>query len=479
MHTLRWVLCGLLIVFATASGYAQGPVATFNGIGDLSGGPFASTVRDATKVDGVIHAVGASATVDQCLVPTPGCTQTSYNFDTPAIWSWDGSNASLSSLPSFVTLTNPGTAATFASAITPDASYIAGQARSSAAGNAMLATRVTRSGVVNLNLNVSPFPSLADPTGAVAISSNGSVLYGTQIVGSFIRATRWDIDSSTSLTIPLLSGTTGGNFPAPRGTSSDGLVMVGSSFSTSPELENLRGFRYVHGTPGTVTAVPMLAGGTWNNPVAISADGNLVLVEGNSTSLPNGEMYIYNATSGLNTRLGSPNTLWGANGFGGITADGSVAAVSFASVDGSNRYAYFHNSLGWFHLASALGAAGVDVGAAGWSQLDISGMSSDGTLVFGNGLHNGNTEGFVAEFPAGYLSGFSLAPNAPANTSIVGTWILPHPGISGDTNPEVLLVMADGTYFEIENSGFERGSYSWNAATGEFKVGTNQDTNGE
>src|SRR2546422_9946113 len=43
---------------------------------------------------------------------------------------------------------------------------------------------------------------------------------------------------------------------------------------------------------------------------------------------------------------------------GGMTADGSVVAMTFFGTDGQS--AYFHNANGWFHLASALGANGVD-----------------------------------------------------------------------------------------------------------------------
>lgn len=42
----------------------------------------------------------------------------------------------------------------------------------------------------------------------------------------------------------------------------------------------------------------------------------------------------------------------------------------------------------------------------GWSLDSVLGISADGTLVFGSGEHNGNSEGFVADFPAGLLRAY-------------------------------------------------------------------------
>ena len=47
-----------------------------------------------------------------------------------------------------------------------------------------------------------------------------------------------------------------------------------------------------------VTAIPFLAGGTLNDARAVSPDGNLVLLTGNSAANPNGEAYLYTASTG-------------------------------------------------------------------------------------------------------------------------------------------------------------------------------------
>ena len=104
-----------------------------------------------------------------------------------------------------------------------------------------------------------------------------------------------------------------------------------------------------------------------------------------------------------------------------MTFDGSVVAATFAAPTCAptpctpGRYAYFRNSRGWFRLESALAAQGVFLPNMGWFELQITGMSSDGTLVFGQGRHNGNPEGFVAEFALDYLKDFDVPAVAPTS----------------------------------------------------------------
>ena len=211
-----------------------------------------------------------------------------------------------------------------------------------------------------------------------------------------------------------------------------------------------RAFRYVHGTG--VSSIPYLPDGTWNKALAVSSNGSLTLVGGDSPSAPNGELYLYNATTLTTTALGSPNTAWKPmNSPARMTNDGLVVAVMYVALNNSslNRYPYFRNTHGWFHLASALGAGGVNLALEDWAMEDatVYGISPDGTLVWGQAWHDSNQEGFVAEFPAGFLADFNPQPVAPSRTSIVGAWLFPGPTIA---SPVVLVMRTDGTYFEIE-----------------------------
>jgi hypothetical protein len=72
--------------------------------------------------------------------------------------------------------------------------------------------------------------------------------------------------------------------------------------------------------------------------------------------------------------------------------------------------------------------------------------------------------------------------------SIVGSWI-PAGQNMRDEGASVLVFMADGHYYQVQNArvaegpsgfdGFERGTYTWNAQTGAAGFTTLQDTNGD
>ena len=264
-------------------------------------------------------------------------------------------------------------------------------------------------------------------------------------------------------------------------------------------------FRYVHtaGTlTGTTTLIPTLPGGSWNMPVALSATGDRTVVIGNSASYPSGEVYLTDAAHTVTATLGSPNIGLMPRALGGMTADGTVVAVTFAaSLAGQNqinglgiptnqKFAYIHNSHGWFHLASVLAAQGVDLVAMGWdpTNLAITGIRTvEGVdLVFGQGRRrtvgaagyvDGAVEGFVVELPAGAMAAFNPAPTPPTDQSIVGAW-----AVGADpSNPAVVLTfLANGSFVRIDSNGFERGLYSWagNAVGGAFTMATLYSTYG-
>ncbi|MGH9237191.1 MAG: putative Ig domain-containing protein [Vicinamibacterales bacterium] len=469
---------------------AAGPTATFHVIGDLPGGGATTVIKDATEVDGVIYAVGGAVARVACPSgpPPAPCAST----DTAILWRSDG-NGTPQALPDIASpVQNP---AVTAFAITRNASYIASTARDVIAGttNSILrAVRVTTNTLSN-DENLSAYsPALTVSAGAVAVSESGTVLYGN----ASGLAIRFDTATQTKVNIPLLCPSVGGacthvhnvNGVAEKGTSADGSVAVGtSSFFSAPNVFNRLAYRYVHAS-GVATAIPLLPGGTTNTALAVSPDGNLVLVVGNGVGAPNSEPYLYRAGTGEIQRLGSPNNhlleAWGPGGricsdsqgscsssraiAAGMTADGSVVVMTFGSPSRfGGQYAYFHNQHGWFHLSSALFAYGVDLGD-GWDPetLVLSGISPDGTLVFGAGAENGVVKGFVAEFPAGALASFNPTPASPENPSLVGAWIAP------GAPDEAVVFTADGAYFHIGRMesgdfvsyGFERGFYTYDGS---------------
>ena len=458
-----------------------GAQATFYGVGDLDGGGSFSEVRDAIKSGGVLYAVGDSAS-----------TLFTGGGDTGFVWS---STNGLVPLPDITT--NFSTALTIQpKAITPDGAYIASQARTGSGGSQRHAVRVTRSGLTNLDLGTfAGFPNLSQ---ANTISNDASVLYGSAnyAAGKPARAVRFTAAGPTITAIPFLNVGDDNSASADRGASADGSVMVGRSVNsvidagpTSPGVTGLglgsQAFRYVHGSG--VSGIPFIGGGTWSSAVAVSLDGNLTLVRGNSTSAPQGEMYVHNATTGSLTSYGTPNGSRLPGGIVGLTADGSIVATSFNVADNPTNATVIRNAHGWHDFQTLVERAGVDL--SGWNIRNdtLFGVSPDGTLVWGRGAHNGNREGFVVEFAPGYLAAATEPDvySAPA-PAIVGAWTV------GDTTlPNawaVLIFFSNGYYMHIQMNdvgdstgadGFERGQYTWDAATGAVTFTTLLDTNGD
>jgi hypothetical protein len=142
---------------------------------------------------------------------------------------------------------------------------------------------------------------------------------------------------------------------------------------------------------------------------------------------------------------------------------------------------FLRNASGWHEVHTIIAGTGIDL--TGWTIDNVLGMSSDGTRIWGSGRHNGNEEGFIVEFPAGYLAAY--AASLPAQ-SIVGSYT------RSDTTTEgafVITFLANGTYFEIDDAlaadapgavdGVERGTYTWNPVTKAFTLTTLLDTNGD
>jgi uncharacterized membrane protein len=514
MPTRNWLLLSCVLVGVCAVGgrpSAEGPSVTFHRIGDLPGGGAMTIIRGVARVDTVIHAVGGAVDLLGCgPVPSP-CPTT----DASILWRSDSGSATPIALPDLVT--NPSaTSPLSAFAITADGAFIASQARNIASGGTRQAVRFAAATQTNVDLStLTPPVAVGGFSTPTAISHDGSIVYGF----ANGRGIRWDVPGGTSFTIPVLCPTLSASCPtvhtvnpiASNATSADGSVAVG--FSGSGPSDH-RAFRYQQGVG--VSAIPLLAGGPFrvNDAVAVSPDGDLMLVTGDSEENPNGEAYLYRASNGAITPLGVPNgsraIVWRpggrlcANGIcntanfnvGGMSSDGSVVVMNFTGVAGAGgQGAYFRNTHGWFNINSILAANGANIAAQGWDNLFIQGISPDGTLVFGAGERVdpatgiGRVEGFVADFKnaAIPLKDYNPQPVPVADTSIVGAWTddLLNPGF-------VFVFTKEGVFYHIEDAhsigptpppgtrlgtGFERGLYTFDGAGLHFT--TLVDTNGD
>jgi hypothetical protein len=453
-----------LLSVVPSAGLAQ---INFYGVGDLPGGITQSEVRDTTRVGTTLYAVGQSA------------ANGSTGNDTQFLWTSTGGMTALPPLAPGVV----GTSALVGGAITPNGAYIAGRARFNGAQPSLQrAVRVTAAGLANLDLGtLTGFPQFS---AATAIASDGSVLYGVGLhdLTPHVQAARFTAAGPTATAIPFLNVGDDTSIPC-TSTSTDGSVTVGTSANSAITGGKFYGpgnaaYRYVEGSG--VSAIPMLPGGTWNQGVAISPDGTVALVGGDSPTAPFGEPYLYNFVSAAATPLGTPAAGWRFNG-GGMNSDGSIVAGSMIDPENPAGASFVRNASGWHDLQAIVSGAGIDL--TGWTLDVINGISQDGTRIWGSGVHNGSREGFIVEFPAGYLAAYAASPPAQ---SIVGAYT------DSDTTKEgagFVAFLANGTYFDVEDAlaadapagidGFERGTYTWDPVTKAFTVTTIVDTNGD
>ena len=399
------------------------------GIGDIPGGAFLSEVRDATKVNGVIMAVGNSAR-----------TANAFAGNTGVLWT---SDRGLVELPPIVRNDVSGNVVSGRD-ITADGSAIAGSAFSSATINDRAAVIVTNGGTTN-NV-IGSLPASRVIAYANAISDDGMVAYGSSFANFGNEVFRWS-PSTGIVGLGFLNPADDTAAPAARGVSSDGSVMVGIS-TAPPEYVN-RAFRYVHGFG--MTALPLLPGGAGNNAIAVTTDGNVALGWGDSPAFPNGEFIRWNTAAGTTEALGSPEPTLIPRSIGAITADGQVAIVSYNDIDVTLTISYLRNAHGWFELNAVMADAGVDL--TGWVLDGAWGVSSDGTLLFGSGQHNGNVEGWVSELPANFLRDYG----APAV----------------DTTPPIIAPVVSGT---AGDNGWYRSNVtvSWNVTDAESGISASQ-----
>jgi hypothetical protein len=399
------------------------------GVGDLPGGAFFSEIRDATKVNGVIMAVGNSARTANAFAGNAG-----------VLWT---SDRGLQELPPVVRNDVSGSLVSGRD-ITSDGRAIAGSAFSSATINDRAAVIVTDNGTTNVvlgSLSASRVIAYAN-----AISDDGMVAYGSSFANFGNEVFRWS-PSTGIVGLGFLNPADDTSAPAARGVSSDGSVMVG--ISTAPPAYVNRAFRYVHGFG--MTALPLLPGGAGNNAIAVTTDGNVVLGWGDSPVYPNGEFIRWNTSAGTTEALGSPEPTLIPRSIGAITADGQVAIVSYNDIDITLTISYLRNAHGWFELNAVMADAGVDL--AGWVLDGAWGVSSDGTLLFGSGQHNGDVEGWVSELPANFLRDYG----APA----------------ADTTPPVIAPLVGGT---AGDNGWYRSNVTvnWNVTDAESDISASQ-----
>ena len=385
----RRALCALVFV---AGSSAFGAAVTFYAAGELPGGDYFSQFRDAARTPAGILAVGTLARYSP---ESPGDTSAMW---TPATgWRLLASNFPLNPAQSFVA----------ARVIALGGRVIGGSTRTAALGNSRAPCFWTNNGTTVTELGYlggAGFPNV----GLNCLSADASVAYGF---------TRWSGGPNGSFRYTAAGGmvslgtlhpgddTCG---PSAHAVSSDGRVMLGNSYNRNLPFQGLSAFRYTYTgagpTGGTMIALPALPNGTFTFTLALTPDAATAIGVSDSAGFPNGQLVRWDK-HGHVRGLGSPNIALYFVNLGGVTVDGKVVAVSLADfVTEANGVCYIHNSKGWFNLQTIISNAGVDL--TGWTLDTITGMSSDGRLVYGSGQHNGKGEAWVTDFAKGYLRAY-------------------------------------------------------------------------
>lgn len=372
--------CSLVftLLFLSFANAWAGPVRFYR-IGDLSGGIFRSEVRDALRTRTGLVAVGNGTQLDGSL-----------SGDTPVRWTPSGGLVPLAPLvPNASPLQK---SIITASAISGNGRVIAARSRSHTSGDERLAVIYPNGGITPTCLG--QIPGGAEYSAATAVSDDGSVVYGwsQNATNKYAQAFRWTAREGLRPLGFLFPGDLDSS-PTPRGVSDDGSVMIGTSIADATTgLGRGYVYRHRHG----MSALPLLPGGTWNGTFGLTPSGRTIVGYGNSTAHPNGEIVLWDCR-GRARSLGLPASVTRVspnNGFGGVSAGGHVVAFTFDT-------AYVHNRRGWFDLEEVLLNSDIDLHE--WTSLSVSGMSSDGTLIFGTGANSRGVEGWIAEFPRGYL----------------------------------------------------------------------------
>lgn len=213
---------------------------------------------------------------------------------------------------------------------------------------------------------------------AKGASANGAILAGTgnSSTGSS-EAFRWTASGG----MEGLGYLFGGSVSYGEGISADGSVIVGYS--------NTAAFRWTES--GGMASLGYLPGGNFSWASGTASDGSVVIGYGYSTNGTEG--FIWTPDAGMVGLGDLPGGAFSSNATG-VSGDGSVIVGTGSSGSFGQEAMFWTQDTGMVSLYSYLTGQGVDL--SGWSALTIaSAISSDGSTIVGQGVHNGHAEAFL------------------------------------------------------------------------------------
>lgn len=283
--------------------------------------------------------------------------------------------------------------------------------------------------------------------GAAGISGDGNIIVGSYM-GTALEsggAYRWDMDSEPSTMVGKnsfsdtsadgafwvgftyfsasyrafrkpypgdlnLSSSSGNTLP--YAISSDGAVVVGKSSSLDSSTGGFEAFKW---TTNGMVGIGFLPGKTTSGATGISADGNVIIGYSGGddfTGYYGAEAFRWTEAGGM---VGLGDLPGGASSSSATAAnhDGSIIVGRGSSENGTEPF-FWDSTNGMRSLKSVLEASGLDL--SGWILTTVSDISSNGTVIVGNGTNAlGQAEGWLA-----VLSG----------TNYSASWVQPPTGLS-------------------------------------------------
>jgi probable HAF family extracellular repeat protein len=227
-----------------------------------------------------------------------------------------------------------------------------------------------------------------DETDAEVTSADGSVIAGEVETAAGHEAFRW---TQASGVVPI-GHLADGDYVQVEGISRDGLVVVGTSYS-SDTASHMQAFRWTQASGMQSLGFP--EGGTWGMRPKSTPDGAAVFA--NAIVGGHEELYRWTAARGaesLGTTPGMDHCLIGAvNGRGT-----SVAGTAVSNANDSRVAFIWRPQTGMMSLKDYLLSLGLPVG--GWTFTGVGGVSDDGTILAGVGMDPaGLFEIFIATLP--------------------------------------------------------------------------------
>jgi probable HAF family extracellular repeat protein len=430
-----------MAVSLTAVAAAQ---PSFQGLGDLAGGPLDSSA-DAVSADGnVVVGFGSTATGSQAFR-----------------WTSAGGMVGLGTLGGF--------GESGAMGVSADGSVVVGYSDSV---NGTQAFRWTGAGMVGLG----DIPGGAFGSAAGAVTLDGKTVAGIGDL-NFNDGTSQAFLWTAANGISGLGDLSGGVFSSTATSISSDAAIIGGTgdFVLGSQGQAFRRYRN-----GSIVGLGDLWGGAFHSVAnSVSNDGSVVVGLANSINGP----VAFRAVGSKMTGLGDFPGGAVASEAKGCSADGSVV-VGYGT-DGAGRKAFIWTSGGsMVSLRDKLIALGVS-GLAGWTLESANACSADGTVIVGEGLDpGGNNQAWIARLAGPCNTGTARAsvgsPNdaqaaadsaqgsISQNGSLVAFESAAPNLVAGDTNARKDIFVRNRaagwtTRVSLTQGGFQSNGDSWGA----------------